>query len=89
LNFRAITTAVTFLSISFTTHQTTRISSQTAQTSNDYDIFIYCLWVWWSLVVGYCSRKTRPYVLNKIYAGSWTKFWLLLASERNLLVDWR
>jgi hypothetical protein len=65
MNSRAITTAVTLLSTFFTTQQITKTSSQTANWSIDY-VFIYCLWVWLSLVAGYCSRKTRVHVPHKI-----------------------
>jgi hypothetical protein len=49
VNSRTITTAVTSLSTSFTTHQITKITcvKQHRHTgiSNDYNLFVCCLWV--------------------------------------------
>jgi hypothetical protein len=66
LNSRSVTTAGASLLTSFTTYQittNTRVKQHRHTAfSNDYAIFIYCLWLWWSLVVGYCSKKRQDHM---------------------------
>jgi hypothetical protein len=88
LNSKAIKTAVTFLSTSFTTHQTNKLNSTDILVFQMIMIssYIACEYdgYWW---LGIVQNKTRPYVLHKIWAASWTKFKLLLASEGRMLLD--